>query len=129
VLLGRSANASSPVLQLIASEFPYLIRVKIQHSSLPGSQATSRQCDHQSSRQMLANLDQGCFWRASGRPQLLPPSVRARNDDLDFIHNLVCAVLPAPQGLTLRHPYTCRAHYRDRRHLNQLPSFECRDVY
>jgi hypothetical protein len=24
---------------------------------------------------------------------------------------------------------TCRAHYRDCRHLNQLPSFECRDVY
>ena len=24
---------------------------------------------------------------------------------------------------------TCRAHYRDCRHLNQLPSSECRDVY
>lgn len=24
---------------------------------------------------------------------------------------------------------TCRAHYRDCRHLNQLPSFECRGVY
>lgn len=24
---------------------------------------------------------------------------------------------------------TCRARYRDCRHLNQLPSFECRDVY
>jgi hypothetical protein len=25
--------------------------------------------------------------------------------------------------------HTCRARYRDCRHLNQLPSFECRDVY
>jgi hypothetical protein len=24
---------------------------------------------------------------------------------------------------------SCRAHYRDCRHLNQLPSFECRGVY
>jgi hypothetical protein len=24
---------------------------------------------------------------------------------------------------------TCRARYRDCRHLNQLPSFECRSVY
>ena len=38
---------------------------------------------------------------------------------------------PNATAQTVKHQclHTCRARYRDCRHLNQLPSFECRDVY
>jgi hypothetical protein len=47
----------------------------------------------------------------------------ARNADLAF------RTLAAAQTAKQQCINTCRAHYRDCRHLNQLPSSECRGVY
>jgi hypothetical protein len=42
---------------------------------------------------------------------------------------LAAATLAAAQTAKQQCMNTCRARYRDCRHLNQLPSFECRGVY
>ena len=57
---------------------------------------------------------------------LLSLSIRtlnARDADLSF------RTFAAAQTAKQRCINTCRAHYRDCRHLNQLPSFECQGVY
>jgi hypothetical protein len=53
-------------------------------------------------------------------------SVRRLNArDADLASNTLAAAQTAKQQCI----NTCRAHYRDCRRLNQLPSFECRGVY
>ena len=57
---------------------------------------------------------------------LLSLSMRTLNArDADLASRTVAAAQTAKQQCI----NTCRAHYRDCRHLNQLPSFECRGVY
>jgi hypothetical protein len=51
----------------------------------------------------------------------LPATAR----DADFVAHAV-AVAPTAKQQCIN---ACRARYRDCRHLNQLPSFECRGVY
>jgi hypothetical protein len=43
--------------------------------------------------------------------------------------DLASGTLAAAQTAKQQCINTCRARYRDCRHLNQLPSFECRGVY
>jgi hypothetical protein len=50
-------------------------------------------------------------------------TLNARSADLAF------RTLAAAQTAKQQCINTCRAHYRDCRHLNQLPSSECRGVY
>ena len=50
-------------------------------------------------------------------------TLNARDADLAF------RTFAAAQTAKQRCINTCRAHYRDCRHLNQLPSFECQGVY
>jgi hypothetical protein len=50
-------------------------------------------------------------------------TLNARNAGLAF------RTLAAAQTAKQQCINTCRAHYRDCRHLNQLPSSECRGVY
>jgi hypothetical protein len=45
--------------------------------------------------------------------------------DADFVSNTIAAAHTAKQQCL----NACRAHYRDCRRLNQLPSSECRGVY
>ena len=57
---------------------------------------------------------------------LLSLSIRTLNArDADLASRTVAAAQTAKQQCI----NTCRAHYRDCRHLNQLPSSECRGVY
>jgi hypothetical protein len=50
-------------------------------------------------------------------------TLKARDADLEF------RTFAAAQTAKQRCINTCRAHYRDCRHLNQLPAFECQGVY
>jgi hypothetical protein len=50
-------------------------------------------------------------------------TLNARDADLAF------RTFAAAQTVKQQCINTCRAHYRDCRHLNQLPSSECRGVY
>jgi hypothetical protein len=51
-------------------------------------------------------------------------TLNARDADLASRSNFAAAQTAKQQCIN-----TCRAHYRDCRHLNQLPSSECRGIY